>query len=295
MPRDKDNIITPFVIEDLHARGRIVSLGATINTMLARHNYPESVAHLLAQMVALTALLGSSLKTAGKFSLQTTSDGPVNLLVCNFTAPHNLRAYAKYNAAKLEESIANHQNLPAQLLGRGSLAFTMEPDSQTNLYQGIVELDGEDLAQLAEKYYIHSEQIPTKIKLASSFSTANGWRAGGLLLQYLPHSLTSEENDSWQTASALAATTSTEELLDQTLGADRLLFRLFHEHKTLVFNEQLLKDKCSCDSQKILQMLQAYGPQELSDMVIDGGISVECQFCSQNYNFSLSQVATPGS
>lgn len=286
----KDDIVTPFIIEDLHIKGRVVQLGPELNSIITRHNYPEAVSHLLAQMIALTALIGSSLKLEGKFSIQTTSNGPVNLLVCNFTTPHNLRAYARYNVQELSEQLQNKATTPAQLLGQGSLAFTMEAGHHTNLYQGIVELSGNDLAQVAEQYYISSEQIPTKIKLASHFCAKTGWRAGGLFLQYLPHTSADPENDAWREANILAHTLSDEELLDKELGAHRLLFRLFHEHEIKLFNEQFLQDKCSCNREKILEMLQGFDPPALEEMVIDNKITVQCQFCSQSYDFQPAEI-----
>ncbi|MDN5248618.1 Hsp33 family molecular chaperone HslO [Bartonella sp. TP] len=292
---NKDDIVTPFIIEDLHIKGRIVQLGPELDSIITRHNYPEAVSHLLAQMIALTALIGSSLKMEGKFSIQTTSNGAVNLLVCNFITPHNLRAYARYNMPELTKQLKNSPATLAQLLGQGSLAFTMETGHHTKLYQGIVELSGNDLAQLAEQYYISSEQISTKIKLTSHFSTQTGWRAGGLFLQYLPHKGADPEKNEWNEANILAQTLSDEELLDKEIGAHRLLFRLFHEHEIRVFNEQFLQDKCSCSREKISEMLQGFDAKALEEMVIDNKITVQCQFCSQNYDFQLAEISTPES
>ena len=92
-----DDAVVPFQIEALDARGRAVQLSGVLDGILGRHNYPEPVAHLVAETVVLAVILGTSLKFDGKFIMQTKSDGPVELLVADFRTPHAVRAYARYN------------------------------------------------------------------------------------------------------------------------------------------------------------------------------------------------------
>ena len=65
----------------------MVRLGPAVDKILARHNYPAPVAKLLGEAIVLTVLLGSSLKFEGRFILQTQTDGPVRMLVVDFTTP----------------------------------------------------------------------------------------------------------------------------------------------------------------------------------------------------------------
>ena len=73
------------------------------------HDYPPPVAKLLGEAVVLAALLGSSLKFEGRFILQTQTDGPVKLLVVDFHAPDRLRAYARFDAARLADGTASRR------------------------------------------------------------------------------------------------------------------------------------------------------------------------------------------
>ena len=114
-------------------------------------------------MVAV--LLGSSLKFEGKFILQTRTDGPVDMLVADFSTPGSLRAYARFDADRLEALIAAGETAPQTLLGRGVLALTIDQGEYTQRYQGIVELDGTTLQEAAHAYFRQSEQIPTEIRL----------------------------------------------------------------------------------------------------------------------------------
>src|SRR6185437_14480577 len=97
-----DDIVLPFAVESLSTRGRLVRLGPAIDLLLKRHDYPEPVSKLVAEAVTLAALLGSTLKTAGRFQLQTKSDGPVTMLLVDFDAPSHLRALARFDKTRLE-------------------------------------------------------------------------------------------------------------------------------------------------------------------------------------------------
>ena len=82
-----DDLVLPFQAEQAEVVGRLVKLGPVVDTILSRHDYPEPVSKLLGEAVALTALLGASLKFEGKFILQATTDGPVDLLVADYQVP----------------------------------------------------------------------------------------------------------------------------------------------------------------------------------------------------------------
>ena len=71
----------------LDQRGRVVRLGASLDQILSSHDYPLPVAKLLGEAVVLATLLGSSLKFDGRFILQTKTNGPVRMLVVDYTTP----------------------------------------------------------------------------------------------------------------------------------------------------------------------------------------------------------------
>src|SRR5712672_2854483 len=183
-----DDAVLPFEVASLDLRGRLTRLGPALDDVLNRHDYPPAVGKLLGEAIVLTTLLGSSLKFDGRFILQTKTDGPVSFLIVDFQAPDRLRAYARYDAARLKEG----QNSGA-LLGKGHLAMTIDQGPDMSRYQGLVALEGHDLEQAAHEYFARSEQIPTRIRMAvgEEFSAGRAgarrrWRAGGILLQFLP-------------------------------------------------------------------------------------------------------------
>lgn len=308
-----DDHVVPFEVSPLDIRGRTVQLGPILDALLARHNYPEPVARLLAEACVVTVLLGTSLKFDGKFILQTRTDGPVSMLVADFSTPGSLRAYARFDA---ERVAAAAKDADAQtLLGTGMLALTIDQGEYTQRYQGIVELDGISLEEAARRYFRQSEQIPTDVRLAvarqrKAGDTTEHWRAGGLIAQFLPQAsdrmkvpdihggdgdpreVDAEPDDnSWQEVLSLMATVEPAELTDPTVGAERLLYRLFHEHGVRVFDSVPIEDQCSCSRDKIKGVLQGFTAQEILESVEDGRIRVECEFCSTGYEFDPAEFA----
>jgi molecular chaperone Hsp33 len=311
-----DDVVLPFAVEPLDVRGRVVRLGASIDTILTRHGYPDPVARLLGEAAALTVLLGSSLKFEGRFQLQTKSDGPVEMVVVDFDAPDRLRATARFDAAKLEALGAGSPK-SAELLGTGILAMTIDQGSDRSRYQGVVSLEGQGLEEAAHQYFRQSEQIPTRVRLAVAEQFEGGrksYRAGGLLVQFLPTSpdrmrqgdlspgdipeghpsndlVPPAEDDAWVEAKALIDTIEDHELIDPAVSSERLLYRLFHERGVRVFEALAIHEECRCSRERIMGMMRRFSPEDRRDMVGENGrIGVTCEFCSRFYDLDPAEV-----
>jgi molecular chaperone Hsp33 len=310
-----DDRVVPFQVEGLDVRGRAVQLGPLLNTILARHNYPAPVARLLAEAIVLTALLGTSLKFDGRFTVQTKGDGPVDLLVADFSTPESLRAYARYDEDALADAVGQGRTSPAELLGEGVLAFTIDQGRGMQPYQGIVPLDGSSLEEIAGVYFRQSEQIPTKVRLgvAELFDRGedgrprHNWRAGGLIAQFLPQApermrqpdlhggdgderdTDMSEDDTWLEARTLVETIDTDELTDPQVAIERLLFRLFHERGVRVYPPQGVYDRCSCSRDKIKGVLEGFSAEEIEASQEEGHIAVTCEFCSTTYRYEAAE------
>lgn len=304
-----DDHVVPFEVNALDVRGRAVQLGPMLDAILSRHDYPEPVARLLAEACVLAVLLGTSLKFEGKFILQTRTDGPVDMLVADFSTPHALRAYARFDADRLEALMAVGESSQQTLLGNGMLALTIDQGEHMQRYQGIVALDGVTLEAAAHSYFRQSEQIPTELRLSVAKLVAPGaaeqWRAGGLLVQFLPdapermrmpdlHGGDGDEaavhvDNAWLEAQALLGTVEPAELIDPTVGTERLLYRLFHEHGVRAFDGIRVADQCSCSKDRIRGILQGFSAEEIRDSTKDGKIEVACEFCSTQYVFDPAE------
>ncbi len=313
-----DDTILPFAVKALDLRGRIVRLGPAVDTILTSHDYPAPVAKLLGEAIVLTVMLGSALKFDGRFILQTQSDGPVRMLVVNFTSPGKVRACARFDAARVAGAIAANAAEPGKLLGRGHLAMTIDQGPEMSRYQGLVPLEGGGLEDAAHEYFARSEQIPTKVRLAVAEEFRAGrngarrhWRAGGILLQFLPNSIervrqpdldpgdappgtvphTIPEDEAWTEGRSLVATVEDLELIDPALSSERLAYRLFHERGVRVFRAAPVEAHCSCSRDGVENMLRSFPQADRDDMVEDGKITVTCEFCSSTYVFAPHEIS----
>jgi molecular chaperone Hsp33 len=297
-----DNLVQPFQIESSALRGRLVRLGAALDTIVTQHNYPEPVAVMLGEAITLAAILAGALKYDGVFTLQTKGDGPLHLMVADVTSGGALRGYAQFDRDKLDRLIAEggaaalHGSVP-RLLGAGYIAFTVDQGEHTERYQGIVELQGGRLADCAHHYFRQSEQIQAGIKLAVGRDPVLGiWRAGGLMLQRLPtepgrHFVDDLEEDRWRRAMVLMSSSTAGELLDPGLAPNDLLFRLFHEDGVRVYDAHDLAARCRCSRERIERVLRSLPEEDRTDLAIDGVVRVTCEFCNAQHVFAPEEVA----
>ena len=232
-----------------------------------------------------------------------------------------MRACARIDSAALAQATADGRLTAGDLMGRGHLAMTIDQGAGMNRYQGLVALEGGSLEEAAHEYFLRSEQIPTRVRLAvaEEYSAGAGgprraWRAGGLLLQFLPkkaermrgpdldpgdapegtaiHEL--PEDEAWVAGRSLVATVEDIELIDPQVSGERLLYRLFHEHGVRVFRPVDVAAQCSCSRDGVSDMLKSFSQDDRDHMVEAGVISVTCEFCNANYRFDPAEVREPG-
>jgi molecular chaperone Hsp33 len=291
-----DDLIAPFALDNAPVRGRIARLdGASLDPILRRHDYPWPVAMLLGEALTLAALVGSLLKADGRMVVQAQGGGPVPLLVAEHGAG-GLRGYARLGEGAAERLAAAGRMPPAALLGAGSFVLTLDPGGEQTPYQGVAPLEGDTLAQCAEKFFRASEQTDTAIRLAVgevlSADAPPTWRAGGVLMQRVASDAArGDTTEDWSRASILFATVKDEELVDPGLSADRLLYRLFHEEGVRMGDASALEDRCTCDEERLAGVMKQFPHEELRDLIEpDGFLHARCQFCARNYYIAPGRV-----
>jgi molecular chaperone Hsp33 len=284
-----------FIFENAAVRGELVDISATWREVQARHNYPAPVKRLLGEMVAAAALLSANLKFNGSIIMQIHGDGPVRLLVVECDSELKLRATAKLN----DDVIADDATLTTLLNqhGKGRFIITLDPAEKVpgqQPYQGIVPLDGEDVATVIEHYMLRSEQLDTRLWLAADDNVSRG-----LLLQKLPlhggkaeAAPISEDEalETWNRAVLLGTTLKREELLDTTI--DVLLKRLFWEETIRIFDPVHPDFHCSCTREKVGNMLKMLGRDEVESALAEQGrLGINCDFCGKHYDYDAVDCA----
>ena len=207
--------------------------------------------------------------------------------------PARLRGYARFDADKVAQALRDGpagRSTMERLLGKGSLAFTVEPTPGADRYQGITSLEGPSIVESVHAYFRQSDQLDAAIRVdvgrVARLQGETVWRAGGVLIQRMPGKLYAERNDDeWRRALALVGSTSRLDLLDPTLAARATLQRLFPEDDVRVFDPVRVEARCRCSRERVDMVLRSFPATEIAEMVVNGEVTVTCEFCHANYRF----------
>jgi molecular chaperone Hsp33 len=289
--------VVPFYLPRRPVRGRLIRLGPLADALLTRHPNDPVVTRLLGQALALAAGLATALKFRGSFSLQAKGDGAVPMLLADCTDGGALRGYARAEPQRLADLLRDDASPDAdRLLGSGYLAFTVDQGPEEHRHQGIVSIEGGNLAEMALHYFRTSEQIRCWVHLSCEQTDA-GWRAGALILEQIagdggvdPEMDRDAQEESWRTATTLAATLTDRELLDDTLPPERLLYRLFHSEGVAAGDPRPLSYGCRCSRARLVDVLDRFPPDDLDHMAVDGDIVMTCEFCNFDFRFPRDTV-----
>lgn len=282
----RDDVTLGFALPHRAARGRLVRLGPTLATILAAHAYPPPLARLLAEALVLTALLGAMLREdEGQLTLQVQARGaPVDLIVCHWRGGA-LRGYLRHDPVRLGR-LGRAPSFKA-LTGTGHLAITLDQTASAERYQGIVPLEGASLAELAERYFAQSEQIPSLVRLSAS-----GDHAGGLIVQHVARGELGRErlhvadnaHPDWAHVRALAATVAPDELTGADLPLEALLWRLFNEDEVRLQPPRPVMGGCRCSPEHFTHVLSQFSEADRAEMrEADGMVGVDCAFCASSF------------
>jgi len=282
-----------FTIPGRHARGRTVRLGPVLDAVLAAHEYPTAIRHLLAEALVLAALIGSLLKDeSSQLTMQAQAEGGiVDLLVCDYRQGE-VRGYVRHDPERLA-ALGTFPSL-SELFGEGYLAITFDLAATDQRYQGIVPLTGESLSDACQSYFAQSEQLPTLIRAAVRWDGQN-CVAGGLLMQHLPDGEEGRErlhvrldHPEWEHVATLAGSTRREELVDPALSLEALVWRLFHEEDEVRVEPLAgLSRGCRCSAEHYLDILRRFSEEDRIEMRgEDGLISIDCAFCSRVFQIA---------
>jgi molecular chaperone Hsp33 len=269
--------LSPFVFERAAVRGALVSLDTCCRDILACHAYPAALRQMLSELLAASALLASTLKFKGSLIVQLRGDGPVRMLVVECDAALTLRATAQWDRDVASLPAAADLATLAGGSAHARLAITLDPKDGGPLYQGIVGLEAASIATLIEHYLTASEQIESRLVLATQ-----GDSVRGLLLQRLPGAGPADDA-TWHSAAAAAAALAPDELLGAASAEDFLCAR-FPERDIRLFEPRVARFACGCSPERIGNALRLLGRAEVEGILTEQGrIGVTCEFCNRQY------------
>lgn len=274
--KSQPDTLRRFLFEHAPIRGERVHLDASWRSVLERHDYPPRLRQMMGELTAAAVLLAATLKLDGSLVLQIQGTGAIKLLVVECSGDLKLRATAKWEGL-LQGSLS-------ELVGDGRFIITLIQQDGKPAYQGIVELEGESIAEVLQNYMSRSEQLETRLWLAVDEHSASG-----MLLQKLPDQA-EEDFDAWSRFTQLADTLQDDELMQ--LSTEALLHRLFHEEDVRLFEVQPVLFHCSCTRDNVAQMLRMFGAEEVESILTERQtIEVYCEFCNHRYEFDKVDAA----
>jgi molecular chaperone Hsp33 len=270
----EQDILRRFLFEELGVRGEWVKLTNSWQAAKLHQRGSENMQQQLGQALAAVVMLSATVKFKGSMILQAQGDGGIKTLVAQATDQRKIRGLVR-----------GKENITAgpmeAMFGQGRLVLTIEMENGAP-YQGIVPLQGSNLAAVLQAYFEQSEQLKTRLWLF-----ANATHAVGLFLQELP----AQENykADWEHIEILANTVTEQELFD--LDCEQLLYRLFNQEKVRLFDPEPVEFSCACSRSKIEKTLFAMGRTDLEEILAERGvIEVVCEFCSEQYHFDKVDV-----
>ena len=302
-PMPQSDYVSGFSSDTLPLQGQFVRLGkGSLSAILERHAYPDHLAEILGEAVLLATLVGSRMKFEGRVMAQAEGDGPVSMLVGEYRKDGGLRGYARHEPDRWEwlnkVNKGEKPHMP-QLFGpMGRLGLIiMQDNPNTQPYQGIVPLGKGSLAECAAEYFARSEQVDTCLQLKVCKNSDGDWIGSGIMIQRIAgDDLRGDTEDGWQEARALFSTIKDQELADEALSGEELLYRLFHEGGVRVEKHSTLADACTCNRERLIGTLQGMGDDSLRELVeADGNLSLDCQFCGRSYRIPIDEVTGPTS
>jgi molecular chaperone Hsp33 len=283
------DLLRRFLFERWPVRGQIVRLDASWRAVVEHHQYPPAIRAALGEAMAAAVVLTGTLKFKGQLSLQFQGPGPLHLMLAQCNHRHAIRGVARWRGE------APQAGTLAELTGGGQLAVTIENEERSDRYQGIVPLDQQQLAACLEGYFERSEQLPTRLVLAS-----DGEHAAGLLLQRVasgagasieedPRAQAAAE-DAWHRIGLLLATLTPGELLK--LPLQTVLHRLFNEDDLRLFEGSPVFFQCTCSRERVAGILRSLGEDEVRDILRErGDVEVRCEFCNRLWTFDAVDAA----
>lgn len=282
------NFVLPFILANDSIKGRIIKFDTELDKILHNHNYPEPVSRILAELVMVSALIGTQFKEEIILSVQLKSDYAVKYAIVDFQFPNQIRGYAKFDS-----DIAYDENTYQKILNSNAfLTITIDRQNfNSQRYQGIIEVNNLNISEAVEKYFNQSEQIKTLIKLTTGKIMLSGGKkvtcAGGIMIQKLP-----DNDESWEDALAYFVTIKDDELLDPSLTTDDLLYSLFHEIGVKIYDKIHLVNECRCSPEKAKNVIISLGKKEIMSLFNDNKLEINCQFCNQSQIFTRDEIET---
>jgi molecular chaperone Hsp33 len=275
---DQDRV-RRFVFERHPIRGHSVRLARAWLDLREHQDYPPAVQRLLGEAVSAAVLLAATLKFDGTLTLQLQGKGLVNLLVAQCTHDFKVRGMARHDPVGDAAGFRS-------LAGDGQIIVTVESADRGSSYQGVVPITGDSLAESLEAYFVQSEQLPTRVLLASTPGVVAGMlvqRVPGVGGKQAPADPAALEAAWMKADHAMEARGPAQLLVDDI---EQRLVQMFGDDEVRAFSGHEVRFECRCSRERVANVLRSLGQDEVRSVIAEQGmVTVTCEFCQKPYQF----------
>ena len=271
------NTINRFLFKDLDIRGQHLSLIDTWQDMIQNRGYSVLVRQLFGELSALAIFLANGIKHKGKLTLQVQGSGIVSLLLVEVTSDLKIRGMVRSDSTIEEDDSLD------KILGEGQIVATLYNSQTDHSFQSLVPINQKGLIATFEDYFFQSEQLESRLWVSSTQENLCA-----MLLQKMPEA-DQHDSEGWHRVGTLSGTITQDEL--NSLDAESLLHRLFHEETLQLFNADWVGYECEKNKERFEKIIYDLGEQDARDLLKERGeIAIHNEICNEHLFFDEQDV-----
>ncbi len=289
--KDRDYGVIAITREDA-LRAFVVKTTNLCEIARLRHKLSPMATAVLGRALTGAILLTSLLKhgTDQRILLRIEGDGPIGLVVAEANAKGEVRGFVQNPDVPLfvKEENGRKKFDIARAVGKGTLTVVKDLGFGTP-YESSVPIVSGEIAQDIAYYLLKSEQIPSAVAIGVLVGE-NGKveAAGGFLAQPLPGASDEAITKLEENVKSMPPVSS---LIKEGKRPEEIAELLFKGFTTELLALKELSFRCRCSKEVAERSLVAMPVEELKELKKEGGVSIKCNFCGEEYFFSPEEIA----
>jgi len=242
----------------------------------------DALGRALTGSLLLARLLDKNVKHQ-YVTLRLEGDGPLGVIIAEANVAGAARGY-------VANPVPEDQTLDvSRAIGRGMLTVVRGTPPAGKPYTSQITLEGGGVAQDLTRYLAGSEQISSAVLLGVLNRRDGVAAAGGIVIQSFPHASEASIN---RIEKRIKEAPSLSTLLDK-MPIENVVATVFdgcsYKQIDASFNVPL-SYTCTCSAERALAPLALFTPDELREMIEQGGTEVVCQFCGRKFRFEKTDL-----
>ncbi len=283
-----ENVLTRAMTRDGNARVIILNSKNIVNDAIRIHSLSPTCAAALGRTLTATSMIGVMLKDKNDSVTVTFSgDGKAGKILGVSDYYGNVRGFAQNPFADLPPK-PNGKLDVSGIVGKGTLSIVKDM-GQGEPFVGLVPISSGEIAEDITNYFATSEQIPTVCALGVLISDKYECLcAGGYMIQLLPGA---DDEFITKLEKRIPTLPPVSTMFSDGKTNEQCLKEVLGDIEFDIFDENIVSYMCNCSKQRVQRAITSLGKAEIQSMIDENReIEVSCQFCSNVYKFSKSDL-----